>query len=222
MTRMMPNTLSFRTAVLGAALTLVTVPAAAQIVADGSFETPQIGGFAYRPTGAAWTFTGNSGLINGTSNGFGVPSNAPDANQVAFLQTDYTTGGFGRISQSITFSSSGAYRLTFYDGGRTTVGGTTFFDVLLNATVLGTRTTTTGQAYALQTVDFTANAGTYDLAFAFNAQQPLGDNTALVDDVQIVSLAPASTVPEPSTWAMMGTGLLGLGGMTARRRRASV
>lgn len=31
---------------------------------------------------------------------------------------------------------------------------------------------------------------------------------------------PSSTVPEPSTWALLGTGLAAVGGLTRRRRRS--
>jgi hypothetical protein len=34
------------------------------------------------------------------------------------------------------------------------------------------------------------------------------------------AITPPAVVPEPSTWALLGTGLLSIGGMAARRRRA--
>ena len=38
---------------------------------------------------------------------------------------------------------------------------------------------------------------------------------------QGTTFVPSATVPEPGTWAMLGTGLLGLGAMSRRRRRAA-
>jgi hypothetical protein len=35
------------------------------------------------------------------------------------------------------------------------------------------------------------------------------------------TLAPTATIPEPGTWALLGTGLLAIGGVSLRRRRAA-
>ena len=41
--------------------------------------------------------------------------------------------------------------------------------------------------------------------------------TDLLDDLSVTPLA--TTTPEPSTWALVGGGLVGLAGVTARSRR---
>lgn len=209
---------------LATAAVLAAVPSAAraQIVANGSFESPVVTdsrGYAYNPTGGSWSFIGGSGIVAGTPTPFNTPSAAPDGQQVAFLQaaSDRVPS---RISQSITLSSSGTFRLTFFDAGRNNpyYTGNTTFDVLLGNTVLATTSTVTGQPYTPQSVEFTAAAGTYDLAFAFNPSQPAGDNTAFLDNVQVTQL---TSTPEPSTWALMGAGLLSLGAAVRRRRSAN-
>jgi hypothetical protein len=37
-----------------------------------------------------------------------------------------------------------------------------------------------------------------------------------------LTVSPVSTVPEPGTWALLGTGLLAVGGIAARRKRTTV
>jgi RHS repeat-associated protein len=79
----------------------------AALLADGSFENLALsGGYAYNPTGSAWTFVGNSGLT-GNGNAFTINSpNAPDGVQVAFIQTT----GYAYQSFSV---SAGSYTLGF-------------------------------------------------------------------------------------------------------------
>jgi hypothetical protein len=61
-------------------------------------------------------------------------------------------------------------------------------------------------------------ARTYDVALT--REQVLARLQAGDDALPGNPLPPTSTVPEPSTWALLGTGLLALAG-TARRRRAA-
>jgi len=67
--------------------------------------------YQYNPTGGSWSFTGYSGIQSNGSAWY--PAAAPDGTQTAFLQGYPGPSGLGSISQSITFSATGNYALTF-------------------------------------------------------------------------------------------------------------
>jgi len=82
------------------------------LVPNGGFETPSVGsGYTYNPTGASWSFVGNSG-VTGNNSGFtsGNPA-APEGTQVGFIQSS------GYATQSLSLAP-GSYMLTFYGAQR--------------------------------------------------------------------------------------------------------
>jgi hypothetical protein len=167
-------------------------------LADGGFEAPAVGAgrYQYAPTGTPWTYAGAAG-VTGNSSGFtaGNP-NAPEGTQVAFLQT---TGSF---SQVVAGLAAGSYKLTFdaAQRGNNQVSRQNF-QVLVDGSATGTFTPA-GTSYALYTTAaFTVAAGAHTIALQ-GLDSAGGDNTAFVDNVQLVPVVTAApTVATPAAAA---------------------
>jgi hypothetical protein len=184
-----------------------------QSVANGSFETPllSLDSFLYDPSGATWTFLNNAGIISAPGAGFFGPA-APDGNQYAFLQSADNPGAF---SQSIVFSLSGTYRLSYLVAGRSDNGegaaGDLAYQVLLDSTVIANDATTTGQPFTIRSFDFVASSGSHILTF--EAASNGADNTAFFDLIGI------QAVPEPAVGLLLLSSLSGFLFVRAIMRR---
>jgi hypothetical protein len=187
-----------------------------QTVVNGSFETPALSpnSFLYGPNGATWIFTANSGIIKAPGDGFFGPS-APDGSQYAFLQSATAPGAF---SETINFSLSGTYLLSYLVAGRSDNGagaaGDLSYEILLGSTVIAMDATTTGQPFTSKMFQFTTTAGDHTLTFEV-APDSAGDNTAFFDSVALVQ------VPEPESVFFLLTfaPLLLLTGAVTRRNQ---
>ncbi|MEO7363285.1 MAG: PEP-CTERM sorting domain-containing protein [Gemmatimonadaceae bacterium] len=190
------------------------IPVSAQLVNDGGFDAVGVSAYAYNPSSPFWSFVGGSGLIIGPAALWNVPATAA-SNQFAFLQAN-ARRDWGIISTTITLPTSGTYSLSFLNSARGAgcCGGNTIFDVLLGSTQIGQFTTSTDDGWTTKGSNFTANAGTYTLAFTTDTKLA-GDNTTFIDDVRVDVVA----TPEPASIALFATGLLSIGGIATRRKR---
>ena len=152
---------------------------------DPGFESPAVGSGTFaalvsEPTGTSWTY-GRSAGVSGNGSGFtaGNP-NAPDGNQVAYIQQD------GSLSQSATLAG-GDYTITFLAAQRIQwqYGGLQDFQVLVDGSLVGTFKPSAGGAYAAyQTSDFMVSVGAHTITFK-GLDSAGGDNTAFIDAVRI-------------------------------------
>ena len=221
-----------RISVLVSVLLLASASAAssAELLSNGSFELPALGGTAYDYPGNPdlvtanpnnypatvndWTY-GGSAIVNtsvGANAWYGGAAPAGyDAIQFAALQAGSS------LSQIFNSGAAGLGNLSWLSGGRpdlNSVGGNQSYNVFLNGNLLGTYFTTDGQAFTLESfANASLLAGSNTLNFVGLST---ADETAFIDKVSVDLKTVRITVPEPMTLGLFAAGLAGI---AARRRR---
>jgi hypothetical protein len=179
----------------GLIASLVIATASAQIVADGTFESPVVptGQYLYSPTNALWTFGGSSGILSppgqGPAGNFAAPA-APSGAQMAFLQrTSSPLPSF--LEQSITLPAPGVYELSYLVAGRPGIGpqqGNCQYDVFLGLQPIASgESSFSGQSFTPKSFRFAATAGTYVLRF--QTRNRGFDDTAFFDSVSLTTIS---------------------------------
>ena len=144
-------------------------------VSNYGFETPVIAsspGFVQNPAGGGWTFSGSCGIVK-NAGGYGNPTSI-EGTQAAYLQQT------GYFQQSFSFPTTGTYTFMFSAAQRS--GNTQSFDVIVDATTMGTITpsSTSYSGYSVSIAGLTA--GTHTIKFLGKST---ADNTAFIDNVTI-------------------------------------
>jgi RHS repeat-associated protein len=159
----------------------------------GGFETPDVSGpgYQYNPSNGGWSFAGNAGIAaNNSAFTYGNP-NAPEGNQVAFIQG----GSSSVISQQIGGLVAGAsYAVTFSAAQRGNCCGNGGEDFKVSLSDFDTG----GGTYVMQTFrpdgtdyrDYTTttftSANGMPLVLSFvGLNSSGGDNMAFIDNVQV-------------------------------------
>jgi hypothetical protein len=163
-----------------------TTPGGSIDVPNFGFETPVTSTFAYNPSGASWTFNGNSGISANNSAFTSGNPNAPQGAQVAFLQRTCS------VAQAIGgFTPGTIYRVTFAAAQRRfgTAGQT--WNVAINGGVIGTFAPPLAATnYVDYSATFTAWATSHTLAIN-GTDLNGGDNTVFIDNVRIAPFVPS-------------------------------
>jgi len=199
-------------------------------VTNGSFESPTVpvGNFTNFPVVGSplipgWTVVNNSvSIVSGTFSQNGVTFQAQDGVQWLDLTGDGSNSNEG-VSQGVSTIAGHTYLLSYFIGN-TTGGGifgtTSTVNVSINNVSTFTNTNSAVNATSLTWQQFThtfvAGGSTTTLSF-FNGDPP-GDNSNGLDNVTLADQGIVGAVPEPTSAALVVSGLLGLGLLTRRKR----
>lgn len=150
-------------------------------VPNGGFETPVTSSHTYNPTGGSWTFSGNSGVQK--NNGAFGAATAPEGVQTAFLQGNPNQGPtLGSISQSVNFTSTGSYTLTYKAAQRS--GNNQSIKLTVGGTVVETWTPS-GSSFTSHTSPPFSIGTPGNTTIKLEATVNTGDNTAFIDDLRL-------------------------------------
>jgi len=211
------------------ALTLSHPASAGVLFADG-FESPVVtpGAFQNFNTGTTfgpWTVVGPQvSIVSTTFTQNGISFVAQQGNQWLDLTGDGANSTADGVKTTLATTIGQAYNLSFYVGNVVDPGPNGIFgtsstvDVLVNGSMAlaATNSAGTGSASLVwQQFSLAGVATTNSTTFAFLNGDPSGDNSNGLDNIVITTGA----VPEPSTWAMMILGFVGLGFMAYRRKQ---
>jgi hypothetical protein len=182
-------------AISGGALFFAGAPKAhANLLVNGGFEDGNFNG---------WTQGDNTGFTGVQGNFSGV--NPEEGNDQAFFGP---VGSTGFITQTFADTAGQSYEVSLW---MYNFGGTpSSFNASLDSTSFVNLTDSSAQPYTNYTLQFT---GTGSDTVTITARQD--PSYWLVDNVQVNQV---SGVPEPSTWAMMILGFVGLGFLAYRRK----
>jgi Protein of unknown function (DUF642)/PEP-CTERM motif len=220
-------------AVAASCVVLLASEARANLLVDGSFDNTSItfgfyenygagcsgncGGATFDTgatlgtPGSGWVVTTNNVDLVSTVGGW--PATPKSGNQYLDL---VGFGSTGAIAQSFATTFGKVYDVSFWYGNNPGSTTTASADVV----VLGAPGISTGFSHSISTTNnigwtqffgsFTANATVSEIVFTNTVG---GNNGGVLLDS--ASIAP---VPEPSTWAMMILGFMGVGFMAYRRK----